>query len=55
MYTDYGLLHYGIINIVSQVTNVIILGCMIDLRICEKLLYWNMELYRVFKVLCLIL
>ena len=48
MYIGYGLLHREIIDVGSQVMNEIILGCMIDLQICEKQLCWNMELYRVF-------
>ena len=47
-YTDYGLLHCEIIDIVSRVANETIFGRMIDLRNCEKLLYWKMELYNVF-------
>ena len=48
MYIAYGLLHCEIINVRSWVMNGIILVCMFDLRNCEKELYWNMELYRVF-------
>ena len=48
MYTDYGLLHYEIIDVVSQVANETIFGQMIDIQNCKKLLYWKMELYNVF-------
>ena len=48
MYIDYGLLHCEIIDIVSRVANETIFGRMIDLRNCEKLLYWKMELCNVF-------
>ena len=48
MYTSYELLHCEVIDVVSRETNEIFLRCMIDLRYCEKQLYWNMGLYCVF-------
>ena len=48
MYIDDGLLHCEIIDVVSRVTNAIFFERMIDLRICDKPVYWSMEFYHVF-------